>query len=143
MGKQQQPRQQQKMDSSATTAPGHGASATPFVVVAGVFTTLGIAAVVALVSLLTWRQVVEIQTVLERENTRVLASLERQNERIAQFEGRFDALAKKVETAASAAAKPARRGPDRNKVHSINTAQAAVKGPSNAPITIAEFSDFQ
>ncbi|MFQ5527464.1 MAG: hypothetical protein ACE5GX_14515 [Thermoanaerobaculia bacterium] len=38
---------------------------------------------------------------------------------------------------------PQRRGPDPNKAYPIKTANAPNKGAENAPITIAEFSDFQ
>ncbi|MCP4201058.1 MAG: thioredoxin domain-containing protein [bacterium] len=44
---------------------------------------------------------------------------------------------------AAPAAQPARRGPDPNRVYPIKTSGSPVKGPSSAPITIAEFSDFQ
>ena len=36
-----------------------------------------------------------------------------------------------------------RRGPDPNKVYTVNTSGSPAKGAQNAPITIAEFSDFQ
>jgi protein-disulfide isomerase len=37
----------------------------------------------------------------------------------------------------------ARRGPDPNKVHTINTKGAPAKGPGGAKVKIVEFSDFQ
>jgi hypothetical protein len=37
----------------------------------------------------------------------------------------------------------ARQGPDPNKVYTVKTEGSPFKGPKNAPVTIAEFSDFQ
>ena len=36
-----------------------------------------------------------------------------------------------------------RRGPDPNKVHTVNIAGAAIKGPQAAKVKVVEFSDFQ
>jgi protein-disulfide isomerase len=47
-----------------------------------------------------------------------------------------------VDQVASRAAAPA-RGPDPNRVYTLKTAGAPFKGPESAPVTIAEFSDFQ
>jgi protein-disulfide isomerase len=45
---------------------------------------------------------------------------------------------------AQPAPQPARRrGPDPNKVHTVNIAGAAIKGPQTAKVKIVEFSDFQ
>ena len=44
---------------------------------------------------------------------------------------------------AQPAATPPRRGPDPNRVYPIKTAGRPSKGPATAPVTIAEFSDFQ
>ena len=38
---------------------------------------------------------------------------------------------------------PRRRGPDPDRVYEIRMANAPAKGPANAPVVIAEFSDFQ
>lgn len=48
-----------------------------------------------------------------------------------------------AQTAPAAATPPARRGPDPERAYPIKTANAPTKGAANAPITIAEFSDFQ
>ena len=47
----------------------------------------------------------------------------------------------KVQVAAAPA--PARKGLDPNKVYPIKTSGSPIKGGSNAPVIIAEFSDFQ
>ena len=55
-------------------------------------------------------------------------------DRLAQVSGRIGTVAQN---------QPQQRGPDPNRVYAINTAGAPVQGPDGAPITIAEFSDFQ
>ena len=62
--------------------------------------------------------------------------------RLKKIETRISQLADKVDKLPAQAQRP-RRGPDPNKVYQIKTAGAPAKGPSSAPITIAEFSDFQ
>jgi hypothetical protein len=90
-------------------------------------TLAGILALVT-ISFLIWRSIDRIQTGLDS--------------RLGQIEKRLVDVAGKMETAA-ARTPPVRRGPDPNRVYTINTAGAPVKGPAGAPITIAEFSDFQ
>lgn len=51
-------------------------------------------------------------------------------------------LSGKVEAAAKGA-QPPRSGPDPNKVYTVKTQGAPLKGSPAAPIVIAEFSDFQ
>lgn len=62
--------------------------------------------------------------------------------RLQKIETRISQLADKVDKLPAQAKQP-RRGPDPNKVYQIKTAGAPAKGPPSAPITIAEFSDFQ
>ncbi len=65
-------------------------------------------------------------------------------DRLAQIETRITQLSAKVEALPKTAAAPQRqRGPDPNKVYTVKTKGRPSKGPADAPITIAEFSDFQ
>ena len=49
-----------------------------------------------------------------------------------------------VQAQAAPATPPAKpRGPDPEKAYEIKLAGSPTKGPANAPVTIAEFSDFQ
>ena len=72
-----------------------------------------------------------------REMGRIRTSLDN---RLDQINNQIDQVAGKVD---GVAARPPRRGPDPNRVYRIKTAGAPVKGAARAPITIAEFSDFQ
>src|SRR5262245_58221570 len=66
---------------------------------------------------------------------------------ITQLDQRVSAMSQKVDNyaAKAAQAQPPRQqqGPDPNKVYPIKLQGSPVEGPENAPITIAEFSDFQ
>ena len=64
------------------------------------------------------------------------------SDRLAQIENRLAQLSTKVEQAGTRAG-PTTRGPDPNRIYTIKTDGAPVKGPMDAPITIAEFSDYQ
>jgi protein-disulfide isomerase len=52
-----------------------------------------------------------------------------------------------LQNVARAPAKPAqpakRRGPDPNKIYTINTKGSFAKGPETAKVKVVEFSDFQ
>jgi hypothetical protein len=63
--------------------------------------------------------------------------------RLAQIENRLAQLSTKVEQVGSRAAAGAQRGPDPDRVYTIKADGAPSKGSANAPVTIAEFSDFQ
>jgi hypothetical protein len=63
--------------------------------------------------------------------------------KLAQIENRINEVSKNVDAAVAKAAATPRRGPDPNRVYKFKTDGAPTKGPSNAPITIVEFSDFQ
>jgi protein-disulfide isomerase len=58
-----------------------------------------------------------------------------------QFERSFASLAEFKPTPAAAA--PARRGPDPDKVYEVAVGSAPFYGPKSAKVTIVEFSDFQ
>ena len=88
--------------------------------------TLGGVGVVVVVSALTWHQVRLVRRSLD--------------DRLAQIDSRLTTLASRIERAGAPAAA---RGPDPSKVYTVKTDGAPVRGPANAPIVIAEFSDFQ
>lgn len=86
---------------------------------------LGGVAALVIVSSLTWREVRQIRLGLD--------------DRLGQIDSQLAKVASRIEQPAAAA----RRGPDPNRVYPVKTDGAPVRGPAGAPITIAEFSDFQ
>jgi protein-disulfide isomerase len=91
--------------------------------------TLGALVVLLIISFLNWREIGRIRESLDN--------------RLGQLENQIGQVASKMDTLPAGAAQPARRGPDPNRVYQIKTAGSPYKGPASAPITIAEFSDFQ
>jgi hypothetical protein len=91
--------------------------------------TLGGVVLVLVASITSWREV-----------TRLRESV---NAQLGRIEMRVGQLADKLDAAVQAARPPARRGPDPERVYAIKTDGAPFRGPQNAPVTIAEFSDFQ
>jgi protein-disulfide isomerase len=83
----------------------------------------GLAALVVLASLI-WQQSRRIERILDS--------------RLGQLDDRLDKVAKGMGPAAAP-----QRGPDPNRVYTVKTDGAPARGPASAPVTIAEFSDFQ
>jgi len=64
-------------------------------------------------------------------------------DRLGRLESQVARVVESTATAAAQPRQPPRRGPDPDRVYEIQTAEAPVKGLASAPITIAEFSDYQ
>lgn len=105
--------------------PRQGADALALATLAGVVAVL-------VISFANWREIDRIEEGLDDRMSRI-------ETRLVEVSGKVERLP----TQAAPAAQPARRGPDPNRVYEIKTAGAPVKGPASAPVTIAEFSDFQ
>ena len=86
-------------------------------------------AVLLFLTFTTWDQMRQLQNSLDG--------------RLPQIENRLAQVATKVDQVASRAPAAANQGPDPNRVYTIKTVGMPVRGPDSAPITIAEFSDFQ
>ena len=94
-----------------------------------VSTLIAVAGVLA-ISVANWREIGRIEKSLDG--------------RLDEIDNGLTALSTKVDNLPKPTAQPAaRRGPDPNRVYAIDTTGAPSKGPAGAPITIAEFSDFQ
>ena len=91
----------------------------------GLVTLIGVVALL-MIAFANWRDVARIDQSL--------------GERLGKLEARLDQVATRMERAPAPAAQ---RGPDPNRVYTIQTASAPARGPAGAPVTIAEFSDFQ
>ena len=89
------------------------------------YANLGALALLLVLTFSNWRAIGQIQDDLDTK-------FDKMGDRIA-------AVSDKV----GKAVPPPRRGPDPNKVYKVKTAGAPAKGPADAPVTIAEFSDFQ
>ena len=72
-----------------------------------------------------------------------LREFDRVDERLDAIETRIGQVSDQVKRGPTQPAQPARRRPDPNRVYQIKTAGMPAKGPAGAPVTIAEFSDFQ
>ena len=126
MSKKNRPAHRSDRPAPAPQAPAGGNSLQ--------FATLIAIAVLAVVSWASWRDVGKLENNLK--------------EKLGEIETRIGQVAQKVD--AVAAAKPqlppqAKRinAPDPAKVYTVKTDRSPIRGPKNAPITIATFSDFQ
>ena len=110
-----------RSDDPAPVRRGYGGDPLSFATLAGVVALL-------MISFASWRDLDRIEGDLDT--------------RLGQLESRLDEVASGIGDLPSRAA-PTRRGPDPDRTYAIKTDGAPVRGAGNAPVTIAEFSDFQ
>ena len=110
-----------ELDNTPKPPPGREPAGYVPGIVSGV--TLAGVLVLVLMSYMNWQETRQVQRTVE-------ARLEQMDDRLAQLSNR------------AAPAAP-QRGPDPNRVHTVKMDGAPIKGPQGAPVTIAEFSDFQ
>jgi hypothetical protein len=115
-------REEGRRDPDPPRRPSGGATG-----VVEVLTLIGVA-VAVLLSALSWSRTSTLQKSID--------------ERLGQLAAGMNQLGGKLDAAAKGQQAP-RQGPDPNKVYTIRTAGAPAEGPETAPVTIAEFSDFQ
>ena len=117
------------LDTGKSDRPGPSQRSQPATGAIGILTVLGVAIVLVL-SVVTWNSNRSLQQSLETQ--------------LGQVQGSVARLEKTLQdSAARAAAPPPRQGPDPNRVYPVKTQGSPAEGPATAPITIAEFSDFQ
>jgi protein-disulfide isomerase len=126
MSKKNRPAHRSDRPAPAPQAPAGGNSLQ--------FATLIAIAILAVVSWASWRDVGKLEESLQTK--------------LGEIETRIAQVSKKVDDVA--AARPqlppqAKRinAPDPSKVYNVKTDRSPIRGPKNAPITIAAFSDFQ
>jgi protein-disulfide isomerase len=99
--------------------------------------TLGGVVAVLVISFSNWREIDGIRSSID-------SKLDQMDTRIAQMTTQLGQVSNRVNNiSAGGGGQQARRGPDPNRVYTIKTDNAPYKGNANAPVTIAEFSDFQ
>ena len=91
--------------------------------------TLAGIAVLVLLAFMTWDQMRQLQNSLDN--------------RLPQIENRLAQISTKVDQVASRAPAGGSSGLDPNRIYTVKMEGAPVRGPKSAPVTIAEFSDFQ
>ena len=91
-------------------------------------TVAGIAVLVFL-AFMTWDQMRQLQNSVDG--------------RLPQIENRLAQLSTKVDQVASRAPAGGNQGLDPSRIYTVKMEGAPVRGPKSAPVTIAEFSDFQ
>jgi hypothetical protein len=97
---------------------------------------------------LTWAELLilvglAIVAVLGFTNYNAMIMLQRTlSERLLNVENKVNLMSAKVDLTARQA-QPRQTGPDPNKVYPVKIDGAPYEGPKEAPVTIAEFSDFQ